>query len=248
MVVGGHPERRGVVASASYEARPFGIHSGMPLSRARRLCPQATFLQPNFPRYRDASARFRRILADFSPHVEPLGLDEAYLDITAFEEPYGSPQEMALSMKARTYRELKLTASIGIATCKVVAKIASDLCKPDGLLLIAPGEEREFLRPLPIAKLPGVGRKTEEILEKMGIATTGELAVLPQGTLKSRLGGSGISIHRYSNAIDDRKVEAPGEPKSISQQITFARDTLDRRFLEAQLRRLCEEVTTGLRS
>lgn len=248
VIVGGDPERRGVVASASYEARPFGIHAGMPLSRARRLCPQATFLQANFSRYRDASARFMGILGDFSAHLEPLGFDEAYLDVAEFEERYGPPRELALSMKARIYEELKLTASIGIATCKVVAKIASDLCKPNGLLHIASGEERNFLRPLPIARLPGVGRKTEEILEKMGIATIGELASLPQETLKSRLGVSGMAIHRYANGIDDRKVEVPGEPKSISQQITFASDTFDRRFLEAELRHLCEEVTMGLRS
>lgn len=248
VVVGGDPERRGVVASASYEARPFGVHAGMPLSRAHRLCPQATFLQANFSRYRAASARFMGILADFSPHIEPLGLDEAYLDVTGFEKPYGSPQQLALSIKDRIHEELKLTASIGIATSKVVAKIASELCKPNGLLEIAVGEERDFLGPLPIAKLPGVGRKTEEILRQMGIATIGELASLPQEIIKSRLAVSGVAMHRYANAIDDRKVEAPGEPKSISQQITFARDTLDRRFLAAELSHLCEEVSDRLRS
>jgi DNA polymerase-4 len=248
VIVGGDPERRGVVASASYEARPFGIHAGMSLSRARRLCPQAIFLQADFPRYRDASAKFMRILANFSPHIEPLGLDEAYLDVTGFEQPYKSPQQLALSMKDRIYKEVKLTASIGIATCKVVAKIASDLCKPNGLLEIAPEGERDFLRPLPVAKLPGVGRKTEEILKQMGITTIGELASLPQETVKSRLGVSGVAIHRYANGIDDRKVEAPGEPKSISQQTTFAKDTLDRHFLEAELPHLCEQVTMELRS
>lgn len=248
VIVGGDPERRGVVASASYEARPFGIHAGMPLSRARRLCPQATLLQANFPRYREASARFMGILADFSPHVEPLGLDEAYLDVTEFEEPYGSPQQLALAMKDRIHEELGLTVSIGIATCKVVAKIASDVCKPNGLLYVAPGAERDFLAPLAIAKLPGVGRKTEEILREMGIVTIGELAGLPQERVKGRVGVSGVAIHRYANAIDDRRVEGPGEPRSVSQQITFARDTLDRRFLEAELRHLCEEVTVELRS
>jgi DNA polymerase-4 len=248
VIVGGDPQRRGVVASASYKARPFGIHAGMPLSRARRLCAQATFLQANFPRYREASARFMGILVDFSPHVEPLGLDEAYLDVTGFEEPYGSPQQLALAMKDRIHEELGLTASIGIATCKVVAKIASDVCKPNGLLYIAPGAERDFLAPLAIAKLPGVGRKTEQILREMGIVTVGELAGLPQERVKGGLGVSGVAIHRYANAIDDRRVEDPGEPRSVSQQITFARDTLDRRFLEAELRHLCEEVTVELRS
>jgi Nucleotidyltransferase/DNA polymerase involved in DNA repair len=159
VIVGGDPERRGVVTSASYEARPFGIYAGMPLSRAHRLCPQAIFVKVNLPRYKDASAKFMRILADFSPDIEPLGIDEAYLDVTGYEEPYGSHQKLALAIKERIYKELKVTASVGIATCEVVAKIASDLCKPDGLLEIAPGGEQNFLNPLPMAKLPGVGKK-----------------------------------------------------------------------------------------
>lgn len=247
VIVGGDPERHGVVSSASYEARPFGIHAGMPLSRARRLCPQATFIRANFSRYRDGSAKFMEILADFSPLIEPLGLDEAYLDVTGYEGPYGSPQKLALAIKERIYKELKLSASVGIATCKVIAKIASDLCKPDGLLEIAPGEERDFLNPLPVAKLPGVGKKTEQALKHMGITTIGELASLPLEVVKEHFGKFGIAIHRYANGMDDRRVEAPGESKSISQQITFAQDTLDRRFLEANLRHMCQEVTSELR-
>ena len=248
VIVGGDPERRGVVASASYEARPFGIHAGMPLSKARRLCPQAAFIQTNFSRYKDASSKFMVILADFSPHIEPLGLDEAYLDITSFEEPYGSPEKLALAIKERIRKELDLTASVGIATCKVVAKIASDLCKPNGLLKIAPGKERDFLSPLPIAKLPGVGKNTEQNLKGiMGVTTIGELASVPSEVIKRRLGAIGLVVHRYANGIDDRRVEAPGEPKSISQQITFAQDTLDRHFLEANLRDLCQEICQKLR-
>jgi len=247
VIVGGDPERRGVVASASYEARPFGIHAGMPLSRARLLCLQATFIQANFPRYRDASAKFMTILADFSPYIEPLGLDEAYLDVTGYEEPYGSPQKLALAIKERIYKELKLIASVGIATCKVVAKIASDLCKPNGLLEIAPGEEQDFLSPLPIGKLPGVGKTTEQKLKRMGVTTMGELASLPLEVVKRHFGAIGLVIHRCANGIDDRRVEAPGKPKSISQQITFAQDTLDRHFLEANLHKLCEEISTELR-
>jgi DNA polymerase-4 len=248
VIVGGDPERRGVVASASYEARPFGIHAGMPLSKARRLCPQAIFIRANFSRYRDASNRFMEILADFSPDIEPLGLDEAYLDVTGCEEPYGSPQKMAQTIKERINKELKITASVGIATCKVVAKIASDLCKPDGLLEIAPGEEQAFLNPLPIAKLPGVGEKTEQSLKEMGITTIGELASLPLDTITRRLGATGAVLHSYARGIDDREVEAPGEAKSISQQLTFARDTLDHNFLEANLHNLCQEVCQELRS
>jgi DNA polymerase-4 len=247
VIVGGDPERHGVVASASYEARPFGIHAGMPLSKAHHLCPQAIFLRANFTRYRDASSKFMKILADFSPHIEPLGLDEAYLDVTECKEPYGSPQQLALAIKERICKELKLTASVGIGTCKVVAKIASDLCKPNGLLEVAPGKERDFLNPLPVAKLPGVGKKTEQVVKQMGISTIGELASLSLEVVESRLGAIGVAIRRYANGIDDREVEAPEEPKSISQQVTFARDTLERSFLETNLKQICQEVGEKLR-
>jgi len=248
VIVGGDPERRGVVASASYEARPFGIHSGMPSSKARRLCPQAIFIRANFSRYRDASTRFMEILADFSPDIEPLGLDEAYLDVTGCEEPYDSPRQLALAIKERIHKELKITASVGIATCKVVAKIASDLCKPDGLLEIAPGEEQAFLNPLPVARLPGVGKKTEQALKEMGVTTIGELASLPLDMIKRQFGATGAVLHSYARGIDDREVEAPSEAKSISQQLTFARDTREHNFLEANLHNLCQEVCQELRS
>jgi len=248
VIVGGDPERRGVVASASYEARPFNIHSGMPSSKARRLCPQAIFIRAHFSIYKDASAKFMKILGDFSPHIEPLGLDEAYLDVTRCEEPYGSHRQLALAIKDRIHKDLKITASVGIAACKVVAKIASDLCKPDGLLEIAPGGEQAFLNPLPIAKLPGVGKKTEQALKEMGITTIGELASLPVDTIKRRFGATGAVLHSHARGIDHREVEAPGKAKSISQELTFARDTLDRNFLEANLHNLCQEVCQELRS
>jgi len=173
VVVGGRPEGRSVVASASYEARAFGLHAGMPLTTASRLCPQAIFIQGSFPKYRDASQKFMTILADFSPYLEPLGLDEAYLDVTGFESIYGSIHQMAAKIKQRIKDELGLYASVGIAGCKVVAKVASELSKPDGLLEVAAGEERSFLAPLPIAKLPGIGRKTERRLNGLGINTIG---------------------------------------------------------------------------
>jgi DNA polymerase-4 len=248
VIVGGDPERRGVVASASYEVRPLGIHAGMPLTKARRLCPQAIFIRANFSRYRDASNKFMEILADFSPDIEPLGLEEAYLDVTGYEGPYGSPQKLALAIKERINKELNITASVGIGTCKVVAKIASARCKPDGLLEIAPGKEQAFLNPLPIAKLPGVGNKTEQSLKEMGITAIGELASLPLDTIISRFGATGAVLHSYARGIDDREVGAPGEAKSISQQLTFARDTLDRNSLEGNLHNLCQEVCQELRS
>ncbi len=246
VVVGGQPDRRGVVASASYEARAFGIRAGMPLAQAYRLCPKAFFLQGSFPAYRDASEKFMMILADFSPCLEPAGLDEAYLDVTGCES-YGIPSQLALSIKDRVKKELKLVASVGLASCKVVAKIASDLGKPDGLVEVAAGQEKDFLAPLPIASLPGVGKKTEQTLKGMGIKTIGQLAALPPELLKSRFGAAGMMIHHYANGVDNGDVEPPGEAKSISRETTFAEDTLDRAFLQAILRYLCERVGAELR-
>jgi DNA polymerase-4 len=247
VVVGGRPDRRGVVASASYEARSFGIHSGMPLATAYRLCPQAIFIEGSFPKYRDASQRFMAILADFTPFLEPIGIDEAYLDVTGFESIYGSIHQMALAIKQRVKEELGLCASVGVASCKVVAKIASDLSKPDGLLEVANGDERSFLAPLPIAKLPGIGKKTERILIGLGINTIGKLSITPLSTLKSHFGVSGELLRSYASGIDDRKVELPSAAKSISRETTFGKDTRDRSLLKATLCYLSERVGSNLR-
>jgi DNA polymerase-4 len=246
VVVGGRPDRRGVVASASYEARVFGIRAGMLLTQAYRLCPQTIFLQGSFPAYRDASERFMTILADFSPCLEPAGLDEAYLDVTGCEL-FGTPYQIASRIKERVKKELKLIASVGMASCKVVAKIASDLGKPDGLVEVAAGQEKDFLAPLPVANLPGVGKKTEQSLKAMGIKTIGQLAVLPIEVIKNRFGSFGLMIHHYANGMDSREVEAPGEAKSISRETTFAEDTSDKVFVQAMLRYLCERVGAELR-
>ncbi len=247
VVVGGRPDRRGVVASASYEARAFGLHAGMPLATAYRLCPQATFIEGNFTRYRDASQKFMAILADFSPFLEPLGLDEAYLDVTGFESLYGSIQQMAINIKRRIKDELGLSASVGIANGKIVAKVACELSKPDGLLEVAAGEERSFLAPLPIAKLPGIGKKSERVLKGLGINTIGELSNMPPKVLKSHFGAFGELLHRFANGIDDRKVEPPAAAKSISRETTFAKDTKNATFLKATLRYLSERVGAELR-
>jgi DNA polymerase-4 len=174
VVVGGKPQGRGVVASASYEARAFGLHAGMPLATASRLCPQAIFIQGSFPKYRRASEGFMTILASFSPYLEPMGLDEAYLEATGFESIHGSARRMAVKIKQRIKDELGLTASVGIASGKVVAKVASELSKPDGLLEVAEGKEGSFLAPLSIAKLPGIGKKAEQKLKSLGIDTIGK--------------------------------------------------------------------------
>jgi len=246
VVVGGRPDRRGVVASASYEARAFGIRAGMPLGEAYRLCPQAIFLQGTFSRYREVSSRLMTILADYSPHLEPAGLDEAYLDVTGCDI-HGSPRQLALTVKERVKTELGLTASVGVAGCKIVAKVASDLGKPDGLVEVAPGQEKGFLAPLPVARLPGVGRKTEQALRAMGITTVGELAALTPEFVKSHFGTAGTAIYHYANGIDNREVKPPGEAKSISRETTFAQDISDHRLLQAILRYLCELVGAELR-
>lgn len=247
VVVGGRPERRGVVAAASYEARAFGLYSGMPLSTASRLCPQAIFIEGSFPRYRAASRRFMAILANFSPFLEPMSLDEAYLDATGFESIHGSVRQMAVNIKERVKSELGLTASVGIASGKVIAKVAAEQSKPDGLLEVAPGEERSFLAPLPVAKLPGIGKKSSQILKGLGINTIGELSILPLGVLKSHFGAHGEVLHRHASGIDEREVEPPATAKSTSRETTFAEDTRDRPRLEATLRYLAERVGADLR-
>jgi len=247
VVVGGRPDQRGVVASASYEARTFGLHAGMPLTTASRLCPQAIFIQGSFPKYRQASQRFMAILADFSPYLEPVGLDEAYLDVTGFESLYGSIHHMAVAIKKRIKDELGLCASIGIASCKVVTKVASELSKPDGLIEVAAGQEHSFLSPLPITRLPGIGKKTERILNGLGINTIAQLSTMPPSALKSHFGAFGEILWRYSRGIDDRKVAPPAEAKSISRETTFGKDTRDHSLLKATLRYLSERVGSQLR-
>lgn len=247
VVVGGKPEGRGVVAAASCEARAFGLHSGMPLSTASRLCPQAIFIQGSLPKYREASQRFMSILADFSPYLEPMGLDEAYLDATGFESIHGSIRRMAQKIKRRVRAELGINASIGIAGGKIVAKVASALAKPDGLLEVGEGEDAAFLAPLPVASLPGIGKKTEPKLKSLGIDTIGKLSALPPEALKSHFGASGEVLKRFASGLDDREVEPPAAAKSTSRETTFERDTGDPKRLESTLRYLGERVGADLR-
>ena len=236
-----------MVAAASYEARAFGLHSGMPLITASRLCPQAIFIEGNFSKYREYSQKFMVILADFSPYLEPVGLDEAFLDVTGFESIHGSIRQMANNIKNRVKDELGICASAGIATCKVVAKIASELSKPDGLLEVPPGQERSFLNPLLVSDLPGIGKKSLSILKRLGINTIGQLADTPPDVLKRHFGISGIMIHDHASGIDHRKVETPGEAKSISRETTFGKDTRDTQMLRGTLRYLSERIGRELR-
>ncbi len=219
----------------------------MPLVTAARLCPKTIFIEGNFARYREFSQKFMAILSDFTPFIEPMGIDEAYLDVTGFESIHGSIRHMADKMKQRIRSELGLCASVGIASCKVVAKVASDLSKPDGLIEVTPGEERGFLAPLPVEKLPGVGKQTMKIVKGLGVHTIGVLSRMPSLTLKSRLGAAGEMLHLFANGVDDRQVLSPGEAKFISRETTFGKDTRDRSFLEATLWVQSEKVGADLR-
>ena len=247
VVVGGRADARGVISAASYEARAYGLHSAMPLKTASRLCPQAIFIEGNFRRYREASKQFMAILADFSPFVEPMGLDEAFLDVTGFESLHGTIHRMAESIKQRVTEEQDLCASIGIAPCKVVAKVASDFSKPDGLVEVKPGEERDFLAPLPVGRLPGVGKQAQKRLNELGVITIGQLASMPLKALNSHFGVTATTMHNAANGIDNRKVEPPGTAKSISRETTFREDTNNREFLKSTLRYLGEKVGEDLR-
>ncbi|UCH42892.1 MAG: DNA polymerase IV, partial [Dehalococcoidales bacterium] len=248
VVVGGRPGGRGVVAAASYEARAFGLYSSMPLVTASRLCPQAIFIEGNYTRYRDASQKFMAILADFTPFVEPAGLDEAYLDVTGFESIHGSIHEMAVKIKQRVKNETGLCASVGIASSKIVAKVASDSSKPDGLIEVARGKEHSFLAPMAVNRLPGVGKRTEQKLKGLGINTIGEMYDLPLAALKSHFGASGEALYRFTRGQDNRRVEVPGVARSISRETTFQEDTRDQSRLKATLRYLGERVGADLRS
>ena len=246
VVVGAH--RRGVVTCASYEARPYGLHAGMPLSQARRLCPQAIYLPNRYERYAAVSAEFHRILATYSPFVQPLSLDEAFVDMTGFESLYGSMNKAAKGMKAQIGSDLKITASVGIASSKVAAKVASELDKPDGLVEVPVGGDAGFLAPMPVTDMPGVGAKTAEVLrDALGVKLVGELAEAPTASLRHVFGARGDLLRLWARGEDDAPVEGPERPKSIGREITFDEDSEDLNFLLPLLRQLAERVGADLR-
>lgn len=224
VIVGGDPGRRGVVSAASYEARAYGVHSAMPSSQARRLCPQGVFLPVRMQRYREVSDRIFQILREYTPLVEPLSLDESFLDVTGCEKLFGTALQIAKKIKNRIRQDTGLTASAGIASNKFLAKIASDYKKPDGLVEIKPEEVQDFLRKLPISKLWGVGKSTEEVLKGMGIQKVGQLAVFPEEKIERKLGKFGLELIALARGEDDRPVSPESEAKSISQEETFTPD------------------------
>ncbi len=248
VIVGADPKGRGVVAAASYEARRFGVHSAMPIGKAARLCPQATFLPVDMDKYARVSGQIMCILSEYSPLLEPVSVDEAFLDVTGTERLLGPPLEVAQGVKARLRREVELTASAGVATNKFLAKLASDLEKPDGLVEVQPGEEAAFLRDLPIERLWGVGRVTAAAIRSMGIETIGQLARVPATVLERRFGKIGAHLYGLARGRDDRPVEPFAPPRSVGAEETFASDHRDLERLELTLRAQAERVAGELRA
>ena len=244
VLVGGRPESRGVVATASYEARPFGVRSAMPMRTAARLCPQGIIVAPRFTRYREMSRRVMDIFRSYTEVVEPLSLDEAYLDISAaVNEGEGRwPLGVALGLKRRVKDETGLTVSVGVSSCKSVSKIASDLDKPDGLVVVPPGEEAGFLAPLAVGKLWGIGPKTAERLLAEGVDTIGALAAQPAEWFGRNFGQRGESVRRRAMGEDDEPVHTERVTKSVSSETTFPNDISDR----GELRRTLEDLAEGV--
>lgn len=248
-VVVGHDGPRGVVAAASYEARRFGIRSAMPSATARRLCRQAIFIPADFAAYREASTRVFAVLRRYTPVIEPLALDEAYLDLTGDRDARADAERTARRIKAEI-REATggLTASVGIGSCKVIAKVGSDLRKPDGTVIVPPGEEAAFLAPLPLRVLPGLGPAAERRLEGLGLRTVSDLLRVPTETLRARLGSGAEGFQALARGEDPRPVMVPGMPKSISREVTFERDIEDPGRLRQEVRALAQDVTRSLRA
>lgn len=247
-VIVGYPAERSVVLSASYEARKFGVKSAMPMAVAARMCPSAVIIEPRHKLYYEVSAQLMAIFGSITDLVEPLSVDEAFLDVGGAIRRLGSPREIGGIIRRRVHEELGITASVGIAASKFVAKIASTRCKPDGLLLIGPEETVAYLHSLPVNALWGVGAKTGEVLARMGIRTVADVAATPPSALKKLLGASGEHVYRLSWGIDPRAVTPVRLEKSIGAEETFAVDTADDALLHRELLRLSHRTAERLRS
>ncbi len=247
VIVGGDLNGRGVVSAASYEARRFGVHSAMPMAWARKLCPQGVFLLGDHEKYASASRMVFRILDRYTPDVEEASVDEAYLDVTGCERLFGPPMAMAALIRAEIAGRLGLSASIGIGSSRSVAKIASDLAKPAGILLVVAGRERDFLAPLPVGRMPGVGDVTERRLAVLGIRRLEDLARLDERALERVFGVCGPELRRKALGQDPDGLSAPSPCKSIGRETTFARDVAERPEVEETIALLCEKVFRTLR-
>ena len=250
VVVGADPKEgkgRGVVMTCNYEAREFGIRSGMPISRAWKRCPTAVYLPPNFPLYVKTSSEIMKTLREYSRKFQGWGLDEAFLDVTSSVDNYEKTEALAREIKKEILQNQKLTCSIGVGPNKLVAKIASDHKKPDGLTVVRPEKVREFLSPLPVRRLLWVGKKTEKRLNALGVKTIGEITKLDTATLTDEFGVAGRHIHLMAQGIDNSEVrEGTGQVKSIGRERTFEEDTADSKAILETLDRLSETVHKDL--
>ncbi|MCK4534766.1 MAG: DNA polymerase IV, partial [Syntrophobacterales bacterium] len=246
VIVGGQSER-GVVSAANYEARKFGVHSAMPVFQAREKCPEAIFLPPRMGRYKELSAKFMSILREFSPLVEPVSIDEAYVDITGCERLFGGINEIALSIKERIKERLDLTCSLGAAPNKFLAKIASDMDKPDGLTIIIPEDVDQFIESLPIHKVPGVGKNTHNKLKLMGVKTLGDVKKYPEEVLVRRFGTFGRRLAKLADGIDRSVVTPVSETKSVSAEETLSEDTENKDVLGKYILEQSEKIGRELR-
>ncbi len=250
VIVGADPKGgkgRGVVSTCSYEARRFGVRSAMPISQAWRLCPQGCFVPVRMEAYEQASRRVLKLLEEFTPDIEQTGLDECFLDVTRSLHLFGSKRALAERIQRRVTEETQLTASIGIAPNKLVAKIASDMKKPRGIVIVEPDLAESFLRPLPMGRLWGVGQKTKEILARKGFVTVGDIADSDPAELTREFGKMGGELWERARGMDDRPVAESEDVKSIGNECTFDEDTGDEKLLRSTLMQLCESVAARLR-
>jgi len=250
VIVGADPKEgkgRGVVSTCSYEARAFGIHSAMPINQAWKRCPQGIYVYPNGKLYSQVSKEIFEIYYEFTDAVEPLSIDEAFLDVTGSQKLFGSGPKIAALIKQRILEKERITASVGVAPNKYLAKIGSDLKKPDGLVVVDPKRIKEFLHPLDISRLWGAGIRTQENLHKLGINTIGDLASFPKEVLDEKFGKMGSHFYNLAHGIDDRPVHAGQGVKSVSNEHTFGKDVLAEGQLQQTLLRLSEKVGYRLR-
>ena len=247
VIVGGS-NARGVVSSASYEARKFGVHSALPIAKAMRLCPKGIFLPVRMSRYQEISKKIFKIFHLFTPLIEPVSIDEAFLDVTGSTKLFGTPVEIANKIKQVVFNKTGLTVSAGVASCKFVAKIASDMDKPDGLTIVPPDRISDFLNPLSINKLWGVGKKTTEALACLNIHTFEDLSQMPVELLKRKFGKHGVKMHKLSMGIDERNVEPEHDVKSIGHEETFVRDIVNMELAKKELLSLSNKVARRMRS
>jgi DNA polymerase IV (DinB-like DNA polymerase) len=251
IVVGANPKEgkgRGVVSTANYEARKYGIHSGMPISKAYKLCPNAIYLPVNFILYEKVSENIMNILRKFADKFEQVSIDEAYLDISGKVKDFEEAKQLAIKIKNEILEKEKLTCSIGIAPNKLVAKIASGFQKPNGLTIVRPEEVKSFLSPLSVDEIPGIGKKTKEVLERIGIKTIGELAKTEVSKLVEMFGKIGIYFYLAANGIDESEVEETYEAKSIGREITFETDTDNVELLHETMENLARETIEELKA